>query len=392
MSKKSISLQVGRRSLLLLALIATGFLATAQAQETNFLRRLLKSHLNFEVRVTDADGHALPGAWLWIVESADSGLKSGTPDLPAVTRMADRYWKEADFIGEDLPGFVFHRVDPQGQYRKDREYTSYHSSGGYPFILVATRRGYLPQVIEGNAPLNRHHLVSVVLQPDPQAPVADARMKRFDDIMALARNTLPGEEFMGVPRLQRLIALERELRELALALERDGKKDEASALYWALADFPEVKHATAGDGSLQILGYANGRTGPASEADRTRATQLSTKVPKFLIAQRRMTLGHPRTGIRNAEQGRGYLDAFYAVRKGGLGERLTPREYRVAIFQAIEYGSAEEACELMQQAYRFEPFTMKLQDWWARMDDIAKRSAQQGLQPVACVIDGLPGR
>jgi len=391
MNKKPNAFHAGRRSLLL-GLLGSGLLTTTQAQDTNFLRRLMKDRLNFEVRVTDADGHALPGAWLWMLETTDAGLKFGTPDLPAVKRMADRYWKEADFIGEDLPRFVFLRVDQQGWYRDHREYTSRHASGGYPFILVASHRGYLPQVVEGNAPLNQNHLLPITLQRDPQTPTEDARMKRFDDIMALARNALPGEEFMGVPRLQRLIALERELRELALALERDGKKDEASALYWALADFPEVKHATAGDGSLQILGYANGRADPAAEADRTRATQLSTKVPKFLIDQRRMALGHPRTGIRNAEQGRGYLDAFYAVRKGGLGERLTPREYRVAIFQAIEYGSAEEACELMQQAYRFEPFTMKLQDWWARMDDIAKRSAQQGLKSVVCVIDGLPGR
>jgi hypothetical protein len=353
----------------------------------------MKDHLNFEVRVVDPDGRPLPGAWLWVVESSDSGLKSGTPDLPAVERMAHRYVMEADFVREDLPGFVFHRVGLQGEYRKDREYTSHHPSGGYPFIVVASHRGFLAQVVEGIAPLNRPHLVNISLQRDPQAPAADRRMNRFDDIMALASNALPGEEFMGVPRMQRLADLERELRELAQSLERDGKNDEASAVYWALADFPVVKHETAGDGSVRILGYANGREGPAAEADRTRATQLSTKVPKLLIAQRRMARGYPRTGIRDAEEGRAYLEAFYAVRGGALGEQLTPREYSVAIYQAIEYGTSErEACELLQQAYRFEPFTMKLKDWWARIDSVAKRRAQQGLKPLDCAIDGLPAR
>lgn len=391
MEKMSSALHVGRRSLLL-GLAGSGLLATSQAQDTNFLRRLMKDRLNFEVRVTNAEGQTLAGALLWINESSDAGLATGRPDLAASRRFATRYSAQADFLARDIPGFAILRVGAKGIYIDRREYTSRDPSTGYPFILVATHRGYLPQVVEGNAPVNTHHLVSITLQRDPQAPTQDARMQRFDDIMALARNALPGEEFMGLPRMQRLIALERELRELAQLLERDGKNDEASALYWALADFPEVRHAPAGDGSLQILGYANGRTGPAAEADRTRATQLSSKVPKFAIDQRRMALGHPRTGIRTAEQGRGYLSAFYAVREGGLGEQLTPTDYNVAIFQVIKYGSAEEACELMQQAYRFEPFTMKLKDWWARIDDIAKRRAQQGLKPVDCVIEGLPAR
>lgn len=377
----------------MLGLAGAGLLAHASTHaQDSFLRRMMKDRLNFEVRVADADGRPLAGAWIWIVESADTGLKSGTPDLSAVKRMVDRYWMQADFIGEDLPEFVFHRADLQGQYRADREYTSHHASGGYPFIAVASQRGYLPQIVDGTAPLNRSHIVSIVLQRDPKFAPIDPRMRRFDEIMALARNTPPGEAFISEPRMQRLIALERELRDMAQVLERSGKKNEASALYWALADFPEVKHETSEDGTLRVFGYANSRTGQASEADRLLATKLNMKVPKFLIAQQCMARGYPRTGIHNAQEGRAYLDAFYAIQRGDLEKHLTPREYSVAIFQAIGYGTTEEACKLLQQAYRFEPFTMKLKQWWTRIDDIAKRRAQQGLEPLPCEIDGLPIR
>jgi hypothetical protein len=258
--------------------------------------------------------------------------------------------------------------------------------------LIATKRGYLPEVIEGIAPLNRHHTLELKLKSDFQSAPIDPRMERFDQIMALARNALPGEEFMGEPRMRRLQELERELRSLAQTFEQEGKDDDASALYWALAEFPEVKNTTTPDGSIRVVGYANSRSEEAAEADRNKAVKLNRSVPKLLIDQMLIAQGFPREGIRSPEHGRAYLDTFNQVRKGPLKEQLTPWNYRGVIYQAIKYRTAEEACTLLREAYQFEPFMMRTKDWWERIDDINRKRKQDNLAPISCIINGLPTR
>ncbi|RZI84214.1 MAG: hypothetical protein EOP38_09840 [Rubrivivax sp.] len=345
--------------------------------------------LELEVQVTADTGQPLAGAVVWY--NGDRGtLRDGKPDEAAMQRMARRYANQSDFLDTgDVPGTIFERTNLQGIYRDAREIGNVPDNL-YPYVFVATKRGYVAQVIGGRAPLNKQHRVTFKLQRDPQALPVDPRMEVFDRLMARARAVEPNEEFMGEARMHKLVDLNQQVRKLALDLEQTNRGDDASAVYWALADFPSVTVATGADGQTQIVGYANGRTGPQSELDRLKATQLNTRVPKLLIDKAIVSWGFPRVGVRNAAEGLAYLKAFEAAADGPLKEGVLPRAYIVAIYQAAGWGTPEQACDLIQRAYRFEPVTLSVERWWGMLERIADQRKRLKLPPQPCVVDGLP--
>jgi hypothetical protein len=363
----------------------------ARADVYNLIRKFTMDRLELEVQVADEANQPLVGAMVWYVGMPVRPQNGMTLDVSILSRMAQRYAQQSDFLNvDDIPGAVFRRTDLQGAYRDFRE------TGGvpnklYPYIVVATKRGYLPQVSEGAAPLNQRHVVAFKLQRDPQVR-SEPRMETFDRLMAQARSPVPGEELTGESRMHKLDDLHRQTRDLAQTLEKEGLADEASAVYWALADFPEVIRTTSADGKTQVLGYRNGRTDPQSEADRMRATQLNTRVPKLLIGKVMMAQGFAREGIRDATKGVAYLKAFDQLATGTSGLQLLPKDYDIAIWQAIQWGTPDQACDLLQRAYRFEPATMPLKDWWDMLERLQKRRVQLNLPAQSCVIEGLAER
>jgi hypothetical protein len=307
-------------------------------------------------------------------------------DLVAAQRMAQRYAGLSDFLDtRDLPGAVFERTDSQGYYH---DYRETKGSGNYSYILTATKRGYLPEVIEGAAPYNQHNLVKFKLKPDPLAKV-EPRMEEFDQLMAQARSPIPGEDLTSEARMLKLRDLEQKTCALAEDLEHDGLNDEASAVYWALADFPDVTLINSPDGTQQIAGYRNGRNDAQSEADRLHATKLNSSVPKLVIDKIAVAQGFPRTGITTEAHGKAYLEAFEKVLTGPNKEQVLPVDYRVAIYQAIKWDTPDKACDLLQRAYKFEPVTMPIKDWWARLKDVERQRDKLQLPPEPCVIEGL---
>lgn len=345
------------------------------------IRKIIVDKLQLEVKVQDTQGQPLAGAIIWYFETpAERGVT-----LTAATRMMHRYANQSDFF-DTLDFAVFRRTNSAGLYINSREVIGV--DGKYPYILVATKRGYLPQVIEGAAPLNHRHLVQFKLTPDPQAHV-DSRMETFDQIKAQARNTVPDEEYMGEARMQKLEQLEQKLRQLAQGLEKDGNNNDASAIYWALADFPSVTRMTTADGQQKIIGYADGREGPAAEADRLKATRLNTVSPKLLISKRMLQQGFPRVGINTEAHGKAYLATFEQLASGSGKDNILPSSYRTAIYQAIQWSASEKACQLIQQAYVFEPAAMPLKDWWERLKDIQRQRKRTQLPPTTCEIEGI---
>jgi hypothetical protein len=372
-----------------IAIMGISLPLTAMADITSFLRSLSMDRLELDVQVTDEAGQPLPGAILWYNGSGGT-LVEGKPDGQTMQRMARRYASQTDFLVPiDLPGTVFERVDLHGHYRDSREITSVPGNR-YTYVLVATKRGFVAQLIEGQAPLNKHHVVSFKLRRDPQAPPVDPRMETFDHLMAQARSLEPNEDVMGEPRMRRLMDLNKQVRALAQDLEKSNRVDDASAVYWALADFPSVTVATSADGQTRIVGYANGRTDPQSELDRLKATQLNTKTPKLLIDKARVAWGFPRLGIRNAAEGQSYLKAFEMIANGPLKEGVTPSDYITAIFQAVNWGTPEQACDLIQRAYRFEPIAMSVKNWWDMLERVERQRKRLNLPPQRCVVEGLP--
>ena len=362
-----------------------------QADVSNLIRKFTMDRLELEVQITDETGQPLAGAVVWYVGMPVRPQDGMALNANILSRMAQRYARQSDFLDtSDIPGAVFERTDLQGIYRDFRE------TGGvpnklYPYIVVATKRGYIPQVSEGSAPLNQRHVVAFKLQRDPHAqPVP--RMEAFDRLLAQARSPVPGEDLSGEARMHKLDELNRQARDLAQTLEKEGLADEASAVYWALADFPEVIRTTSADGKTQVMGYRNGRIDPQSEADRVRATQLNTSVPKLLIDKLLAAQGFSGKGIQDASKGLAYLKIFDKLALDSKGEQVLPHEYDVAIRQALRWGTSDQACDLLQRAYRFEPATMPLKDWWSMLDRLQKRREQLKLPAQICVIEGLAER
>lgn len=359
----------------------------ALADIYSFARRFTMDRLELEVQVTDETGNPLPSAVIWYIDTPirpANGMKVGITDLQ---RMARRYASLSDFLTtSDIPGAVFEHTDLQGYYRDYRETKA--STSQYTYILVATKRGYLPQVIEGAAPYNRHHAVKFKLKVDPQAQV-EPRMEIFDQLMAQARSPIPGENLVSEARMYRLRELEQKTRALAESLEQDGFGNEASAVYWALADFPDVILIDLPNGTQQIAGYRNGRSDAQAEADRLHATQLNTSTPKLVVKKLVVAQGFPRTGILTQAHGAAYLASFEQILAGPLRERVLPVDYRVAIYQAISWSTPDKGCDLLQQAYRFEPVAMPRKDWWARLKDVERQRTKLQLPAMACVIEGL---
>lgn len=200
----------GRR-IALACLYALFFFATslaAQADVYNLIRKFTMDRLELEVQVTDEANQPLAGAVVWYSGGVPNAERDVKLDSAIMSRMAQRYARQSDFLNvDDIPGTVFRRTDLQGVYRDFRE------TGGvpnklYPYIVVATKRGYLPQVSEGAAPLNQRHVVVFKLQRDPQAR-SEPRMEAFDRLMAQARSPVPGEELTGEARMHKLDELNR---------------------------------------------------------------------------------------------------------------------------------------------------------------------------------------
>ncbi|MDA7415273.1 hypothetical protein PGB34_02745 [Xenophilus arseniciresistens] len=349
----------------------------------------MTDRLEMEVHVTDAQGRPISDATLWISTARDVGLKTGEPNLEAMQRIATRYASQNDFLSAgDLTVAVFRRTDVEGIYREDHEART--SDKKYPYVMAAIKRGYQAQAIEGTAMLNRRHTVTIRLQRDPQAAPIDPRMEELDRLMALTRAPLAGEDITSEARMRRLEQAKGQLQALAQTLEKEGKNDEASAAYWQLADYPSVTNKTSADGSMRIVGYANGGSGPQQDALQLKAIALNTRTPDLQIDKRIMAKGFSRHDIRTKEHGLAYLEAFNEVANNPSAAPVLPRTYEVAIYQSIRWTTPGEACALLQRAYRFEPFMMPLKRWRARLDDIRAMDIRHGLPARPCVIDGLP--
>jgi hypothetical protein len=372
--------QIKKLGLFSTALVLLSFVSVcAQADGYSVIRKMMVDTLQLEVNVQNTQGKPLAGVVVWYFENpADRGL-----NLEATIRMMHRYANQSDFF--DVLDFLVERTNDNGYFYDYREFSG---KNRLPYILVATKRGYLPQVIEGAAPLNRKHLVQFKLAPDPQAQV-DPRMETFDQIMAQARNSSPEEDYMGEARMHKLEQLEQQLRKLAQDLEKDGRNNDASAIYWALADFPSVTRMTTADGQQKIIGYANGREGPAAEADRLKATQLNNSSPKLMMGKMMLQQGFPRVGIETEAHGKAYLAAFEQLANSSEKDHILPSSYRTAIYQAIQWSTPDKACELINKAYVFEPAAMPLKDWWARLKDVERQQQRLNLPPNTCEIKGL---
>ena len=301
--------------------------------------------------------------------------------------MTQRYWAQADFLSVgDLPGMIFERADLNGVYRYVGGKPDIPAGSNHRFIFVVIKRGYLPEIIEGSAPLNQRHTIRVRLKDDPSYR-PNALMEEFDRLMAQAKTVAPGEDPTALQRMHQLDSLYQRARALALELEQAQMPDEASAVYWALADFPEVIRDTMADGRTQITGYRNTRQDAQSEADRLKAIQLNAKVPKLLVDKWVIEKGFPPTGIRSAAHGRAFLDAFQMLAEGQWGQHILPSDYRVAIAQTLRWATPDEACAMIQSAYRFEPQMMQPRQWNTRLDDLRTKRAQLKQPGPECVLN-----
>lgn len=337
--------------------------------------------LELEVQVTDENGSPLAGAMVWYTAQPlrqDGGVSLGKTD---VERMAKRYGGQSDFLtSDDIPETVFNRTGLEGRYRLTQGLLG--ASKPYHYVVVGAKRGYLPMVESGEAPPSVH-VISLRLHKDARFK-PNPRMEEFDRLIAEAGSMVPGEDPTGDARMHRLQSLSKRLRDLAQTLENEDRKNDASAVYWALADFPEVIRTVGSGNSPSVIGYRHGQSAGQSEQDRLRATMLNDSVPKLLISRALVEKGFNRVGINSLPQGKAYLDAFDNIYESPRRDQLLPKEFRVAIRQAIRWKMPDRACRLVQAAYAFEPTTLSHKSWQDTVSELEKLRIEMKLAPLPC--------
>lgn len=350
--------------------------------------RKIKYQWDAELRVTDDAGRPLAGAVVWFVNGAPRrGLG---PNAASMARMLRRYAQQSDFVADgDIPEAYVARTSLQGVYRYSADALTAPPSMMNHYMAVAIKRGYVPQVIEGAMHADQLQVQTVKLQRDAQV-LPDPLMETFDRLMAQAVAPVPGEDLVSEARMRRLDEVNPQVRALAQALEKEGRTMEASAVYWTLADFPEVIRSTTADGKLQIEGYRRGKSDQQSMADRMHAAQLNASVPKVRSWMAKRERPARYAGADQATRFQAVLKEFDELASGPDGERIMAEQYRDAITEAIILGTPDQACTRLQQAFRFEPTFLRIYEWWDKLDKIQEARAELKLPAQACVIADLP--
>lgn len=358
----------------------------ARADFTSMIRSLTMSRLDIEMQIVNEQGQAVPGAHIWQVGYWDTTAPKVAVNAAIFSRWAWRYAGQSDFLEvDDFPSAVFLRADQAGVFRDTEELSNSRESFHYVYAIV--KRGYVPEVIEGALRLSERRTLKVVLKKDTRARF-DPRMEEFDALMAQVRAPVPGENLVGEDRKKRLDSLKKKAYTLAQSLEKDGLNDEASAAYWALANFPEVILVKSPDGATKVVGYDNGGTGERADAEKAHAIMLNRSVPKLLLQKSLLQQGYKGKGIHDAEKGRAYLKIFYDLASGPMHDQILPREYEVAIYQELRWGTPENACKLLKRAFQFDQAMMGENDWQSFAKQIKSLSIKRGAE-ISCDFERL---
>ena len=327
---------------------------------------LFKDTVHYEVRVVDEQTRPIPWATLWVM-----GPTLGRTDLKPedLARLVRRYAADADFVNStNLHDQLWvMQTDGAGKARFAQEDTEVRGFKRVQISVAGLKRGFLPTQVDDDAPDNSRRKILLRLRADAAAK-GDERMETLDRIRALSDPESETDDPVGGDRKSRLVRYDTQLRALAAELEKDGRADDAAAIYYNLAWLPAVDYAREESGEWVVTGYTNGfdDRNPRRVADRKRAWQLQRGHPA--LEYEALLASYEARGLRvlayakDAPVREAYIAETEAlIRK--YGERLWPAAYWRLSDVYMANNDFAAACRALQARYAFEPSILDAEGW-----------------------------
>jgi len=315
-------------------------------------------------------------------------------------RMVNRYSEDSYYVSTRTlhSGMVVELGDTDGKLLWDTvaktEADKAHDALTVTFGVI--KRGYVPTVIEKSASFDiavRHIDVSVRLKKvnDYQQNAVMDNLDRLRweaqsfDMNALAAD---GAEI-------KLGGIKNELLELAKQCESEGNLEEASQVYYVVANMPSINVVRSGNGRILSRKYIRGYDYSDSEkyAFMEKAIRFAEKNPEMKLN----ALGRDYERLKLADPGGSNSDRdVYLVEskkiKDASPDRIWPSYYHLRYRIYVQMNDAPNACKELQGMHELEPDYFSSEQWdflRGMVDFINKRKGLHPSDPdwVSCQFD-----
>jgi hypothetical protein len=341
--------------------------------------------VTYEIRVVDEKSRPISGATVWVLGDAFYRTDLRPADL---ARLVRRYSADVDFIfTSDLHGHLWVlRTAPDGSVQHERPDKDVHGLARVRTSFAGLKRGYHAAQVDDDAPIDSRRQILLRLQRDPAA-VVDARMDEFDRIRAAAN---PGNDVEDPMASRRVLKAQddKRLRDLAAALENDGRPDDAAAIYHNLAYLPSAKTAVIGRNINESAGDGEQRM-----ADFLRFRKLQRGHPQFEyedMMNSYLGKGMDFMMTKGAPLRRAYI-AKTEEMIGKYGERLWPYAYARLSWAYVENREFEAGCRALRAFHDFDPSVSSPENWTRDVERFQDRVRENGgPMKFTCEITGVP--
>jgi hypothetical protein len=350
----------------------------------------LFNEIRYELSVLDEAGKPLEGATVWYFGDSAKRSFATAEDMRILVR---RHQRDVDFIfeGSLIDVLLIERTDASGKARVLREWQELEGARSATTQIAVLKRGRIPEVLSRTSRRGARERITVRLTPDASWPV-DPRLERLDQLRSATDAIRHSDDLMTVANQRKLVEISAQLRGLARELERDGRPDDAAAVYYNLAHMPGVT-VDAGDG-VTVLGYSNGFDDKSAQrvADRAQAWRLVTSHPSIAyeaVLERYRAEGIDKgpSATRDDSRRRYLADTEQWLRD--YPEQIWPifRLYPISIYGM--QGDAVKACAAIKDLHAFAPALLAPDHWRyeLRMWAVADKSSNP--PGWTCEIPGL---
>ncbi len=230
MGKRAWSTVVG-----LLALAAA---LTSSAGVRGLLEKIMESEARLELTVVDEQGKPLDGASIWFFGDTPQRTDLRLEDLQRLVR---RYQRDVDFIFEKSlhRELLIERTLDSGRADVLRDEADLGRLAAVRIHFAVLKRGWIPAVMSRTVKPGTREKITVSLKRDP-AWQFDPRLEKLDHMRGVAAAIAGSEDMLTAEHQAELQRIDSGLRALAAQLTKDGRADDAAAVYYNLAYLPGV--------------------------------------------------------------------------------------------------------------------------------------------------------
>ena len=287
---------------------------------------------------------------------------------------------------------IIERADESGSLVLELESNEVRALKRSPLHMAVFKRGFAPKVLTAPQRVGGSHVM--VIKLEPLATPADAKLLEFDRLRGsanLARLQSLGE-LAGAQESQRIRGT---LTALAGELQRDGRDDEASVVYYGVACLPTVDFSEDASG-IVVHGYTRGfsDSDPWRVEARNLARQLNRSNPHVqfeAVLARYSPRGNLYIGDWMASDNRKRLIAEIEGLRARYGDRLWPRAYSVLWTAYVTEGDFAAGCRTIRAMYASTPQYKDAAGWKKMLRDYEGDVHYRDKSASAnCSLPGLP--